>query len=85
MLGTPVDLETVNPQGRIDVLAYRGMEKLTKRLEQQYGLVGVWDVLKPHINQAISKGMEGFEVPVEAKILLGILQANYKTDTKTEG
>jgi hypothetical protein len=84
MLGTPVDLETVDPQGRLDVLAYKGVEKLTRHLESQYGVVGVWDVLKPHINTAINKGFEGFEVPTEAKILLGILQANYKVE-KTEG
>lgn len=84
MLGTPVDLETVNPQGRIDVLAYRGMEKLTKHIESQLGLQGVWDVLKPHINEGISKGLAGFEVPMEAKILLGILQANYKTEIENK-
>ena len=78
MLGTPVDLEKVDPTGRVDVLAYRGAERLAQHLEQQYGVVGIWDVLKPHINTAISKGLEGFEVPLAGKILLGIMQANYK-------
>ena len=70
------DLEKVDPRGRCDVLLYRGLEKVTKKLEEKYGIKGVWDTLQPHINSAVVKGLAGFEIPIEATILLGILQAN---------
>ena len=73
-----VDLESVNPQGRLDVLAYRGVEKFAKHIEGQFGLNGVWDAIKPHVSDVVSKNMTGIEIPTEAKVLLSILQANYK-------
>jgi hypothetical protein len=73
-----VDLNSVNPQGRVDVLAYRGAEYLTKQLETQYGLSGIWDNLQPHVNRAIARGFEGFEIPTELKVILSIIQANMK-------
>ena len=72
------DLETVNPVGRLDVLAYKGVERLAKFIEEKNGLVGIWDVVKPHVNSAVINNVSGIEIPVEAKILLGILQANWK-------
>jgi hypothetical protein len=72
------DLETVNPNGRVDVLAYRGVEKLARFIEEKNGLVGIWDVLKPHVNKAIASNLGNVEIPVEGKILLSILQANWK-------
>ncbi len=72
------DLETVNPSGRLDVLAYRGLEKLTKHIEQQQGLQGIWEALKPHVNKVIVDHVSGVEIPTEAKVLLAILQTNYK-------
>ena len=71
------DLETVNPQGRLDVLTYRGVEKLAKYIEEKNGLTGIWDIVKPHVNKAIVDNVSGIEIPTEAKILLAILQANY--------
>ena len=78
------DLEKVPAAGRCDVLVYRGAEKLTKHLEEKFQVQGVWDALKPHINSAVVKGMGGFEMPIEATILLAILQANY-TKKSEEG
>ena len=72
------DLETVNPQGRVDVLAYRGVQKLAQHIEQQTGLQGIWDIVKPHVNKVIVENVGKVEIPIEAKILLAILQANYK-------
>jgi hypothetical protein len=72
------DLETVNPVGRLDVLVYKGVEKLAKFIEEKNGLVGIWDVVKPHVNSTVVSNVSGIEIPVEAKILLGILQANWK-------
>jgi hypothetical protein len=76
MLGT--DLETVNPGGRVDVLAYRGVEKLARYIEEKNGLSGIWDAVKPHVNSAVVNHISGVEIPTEAKILLSILQANWK-------
>lgn len=79
------DLEKVPPAGRCDVLVYRGAEKVVKLLEEKYKINGVWDALAPHVNTAVVKAMSGFEIPVEAKILLSILQANMvkKDDTNS--
>ncbi len=71
------DLETVNPQGRLDVVAYRGVELLAKFIEEKHGLAGVWDAVKPHVNKAVVEHVSGIEIPTEAKVLLAILQANY--------
>jgi hypothetical protein len=73
------DLEKVNPAGRVDVLAYRGVEKLAKHLESQHGLEGIWDILKPSINKAIgNSGLGSLDIGVEGKILLALLQAKTK-------
>lgn len=74
------DLETVNPNGRLDVLAYRGVEKLAKHIEESHGLQGIWDAIKPHVNQAVVNHVSGIDIPTEAKVLLAILQANYKKE-----
>jgi hypothetical protein len=72
------DLEQQNPQGNVNWLVYRGAEYLTQYLENQVGIHGIWDNLKPHVNNAIVEGLSGFELPIEAKILLSIIQANMK-------
>ena len=71
------DLEKVNPQGRVDVLAYRGVEKLARHIEEKNGLAGIWDAIKPHVNEAIVRHVGNVDIPVEGKILLSILQANW--------
>lgn len=76
------DLETVNPSGRLDVLAYKGVRELAKHIEEKNGLSGIWDAVKPHVNDAIVRHIGQIDIPTEGKILLAILQANYK---KTEG
>ena len=73
-----VDLEQVDPKGRLDVLIYRGAETVAKQIEGQVGLSGIWDNLKPVVNSAVSEGMKGIEIPTELKVLLGIIQANWK-------
>jgi hypothetical protein len=72
------DLETVDPKGRIDVLVYRGAEQFLKGLEAQHGLSGIWDNAKPIVNQMVNKGISGIEIPAEVKMILGIIQANWK-------
>ena len=74
------DLETVDPRGRLDVLAYKGVERLTKHIESSHGLQGIWDAIKPHVNAAMVQHVSGIEIPTEAKVLLAILQANYKKE-----
>ena len=75
---TPVDLESVDPAGRVDVLAYRGVEKLAKFIEEKHQLKGIWDAVRPHVNKMVNEHVSGIEIPGEAKLLLAILQANYK-------
>ena len=77
---TKTDLETVNPSGRVDVLAYRGVQKLAEHIEKSNGLAGIWDAVKPHVNDMIVRHVGNIEVPTEGKILLAILQANYKKE-----
>lgn len=77
-----VDLETVDPRGRVDVLAYRGAEYLVNKIEAKYGISGVWDNVKPVVNGVVSKHLSDWEIPGELKILLGILQANYQPQVK---
>lgn len=72
------DLETVNPSGRVDVLAYRSVQKLAEHIEKTNGIVGIWDAVKPHVNDVIVNNISGMDIPTEARVLLAILQANYK-------
>jgi hypothetical protein len=76
MLGT--DLESVSPVGRLDVLTYRGVEKLARFIEEKNGLTGIWDAVKPHVNTVVVRNVSRIKLPTEAKILLSILQANWK-------
>jgi hypothetical protein len=70
------DLETADPRGRLDVLGYRAIEHVTKHLENMYGVAGIWDAMKPHVNKAMSEGLGRVKLPVEAKVLMSIIQAN---------
>jgi 2-C-methyl-D-erythritol 4-phosphate cytidylyltransferase len=72
------DLSVVDPTQRLDVLVFRGVEKLARFIEEKNGITGVWDAVRPHINSAVVKHVSGIEIPTEAKILLSILQANWK-------
>ena len=74
---TLVDLEKIDPQGRVDVLAYRGAEQIVRHYESQYGLSGIWDAVKPHVHHAVVKNITGTKIPTEVEIILRILQANW--------
>jgi hypothetical protein len=71
-----VDLETVDPRGRLDVAAYRGIEMLSRRIEATHNVVGIWDVLKPHANTLINKYLGSVEIPLEAEALLQLVMMN---------
>lgn len=71
-----VDLATVEPKGRVDVLAYKGVEWLTRYMESQHGVAGLWDALKPEVNKMIVANVSGIEIPVELKIILSVIQSN---------
>jgi hypothetical protein len=71
------DLDNVDLKGRVDVLAYRGIELIVKRFEKEKGLSGIWDNLKPHVNNIVNRHVTGIEIPSELKVLLGIMQANW--------
>jgi hypothetical protein len=72
-----IDLSSVNPSGRLDVLLYRGAEYLTKQIESRNGLTGMWDNLQPHVNTAVVNALDGFKIPTELKVLLSMIQANW--------
>jgi hypothetical protein len=76
MAVTKIDLESVDPRGRVDVVAYRGAELLAKKAEEKYGLKGIWDILKPHANVLATRYLSGIDIPLEAQILISLLQAN---------
>lgn len=71
-----VNLETDSPQGRLDVLAYKLAERLTKHIESSQGLSGIWDNIKPHVHEIVEKNVSGIKLPGEIKVLMEILQAN---------
>ena len=75
-----VDLESVSPVGRLDVLVYRGAEYFAKQLEAQYGLSGIWNNLQPHVNQAIGGALVGVEIPTELKVADLVLNFNTKSN-----
>ena len=72
------DLSTVSPVGRLDVLTYKGVERLARFIEEKNGLSGIWDAVSPHVNKFVAERVGRIEIPTEAKVLLAILQANYK-------
>jgi len=72
------DLEKVDPRGRVDVVAYKGVEYIVNQIEKNYGLTGIWDNVKEHVNRLVNEHISGVEIPGEAKLLLNIIQANYK-------
>jgi hypothetical protein len=71
----PVDLATVDPKGRIDVLAYKGIEWYVKQLEAKNGIV-IWDAIKPHVNKIVLNTVTGITIPPEVQIILAVIQAN---------
>jgi len=75
-----VNLETVNPAGRVDVLAYRGVEWYIKQLEEQHG-IKLWDALKDQVNSLVVNTVTGMEVPTAVTVILSILQANLQKQT----
>lgn len=73
-----IDLDSVDPKGRLDVLIYKGLGMLVETLEQQQQVSGIWDNIKPHVGNVIASQMQGVEIPTEVRVLLGILQSNMK-------
>lgn len=76
------DLEQVDPRGRFDVLVYRGLQGLLEKVEVDHGLQGIWDNARPLVNEVVSKHVSGIEIPMELKVLLGIVQANWNRGEK---
>lgn len=73
-----IDLESVDPKGRFDVLVYNFIQHLTNGIESKHGLSGIWDNAKPLVNQVVNEHVSGIEIPSEMKMILGIMQANMK-------
>ena len=77
-----VDLETISPVGRIDVLLYNLAKHGIKYYESASGLNGIWDNVRNHVNEGIYKGLSGVEMPSELRIILGIIQSNMNKEDK---
>lgn len=73
-----MDFDTIDPKGRLDVLIYNLARHGIGMLEQSNNVTGIWDNLKPAIGNIIGEYVTPIELPNEAKILFGILQANYQ-------
>lgn len=73
-----VDLESVDPKGRLDVLLYKLAGHFVGHLESKNGVSGVWDNIKPMVSNVLQDHVTPIELPQEARILFGILQANYQ-------
>jgi hypothetical protein len=71
-----LDLREVNPIGRLDVLAYKLVERLTGHLEKKIGLEGVWPAIESDVQKLVTRGLGQLDIPNEARILLAIMQAN---------
>ena len=71
-----IDLNTANPQGRVDVLAYKFAERLARLAEAKYGLSGIWDSVKPHVHEAVVGSISGLEIPPVAKVILTLITTN---------
>jgi hypothetical protein len=72
-----VDLRNANPQGRVDVLLYRILERMAPTFEQKIGLKGVWDAVSPNVHDLIVENVTPIKLAPEVKMLLTIMQANY--------
>ncbi len=71
------DLESVNPEGRVDVIAYKLSKILVEKLEGKIG-VQLWDKVKNPIQEVITdnipKDMVGSEFK-EIQAILGYLKS----------
>jgi hypothetical protein len=71
-----VDLNTAPALGRVDVLAYKFAEQMARLAEAKFEVSGIWDAVKPHVHEAVVRGISGLELPTEAKVILNLIQAN---------
>jgi hypothetical protein len=46
-------LENTDARGRLDVLAYKLSERVITELGEYWGIGGIWDQCKPHMEEAI--------------------------------
>jgi hypothetical protein len=72
-------LAEVNPQGRVDALLYRLVERYMGRLESEGGLVGLRENLLPSIEKAIRRNVSAKNVlPEEVRGALTVLHQNLR-------
>ena len=77
----PMQLAQVaDARGRVDVAAYRIVERLMERIEQERGLVGVRENLLPLIEAAITRSLPRENllktVPPELRAILTVIGQN---------
>lgn len=57
-------LREVEPEGRLDVLAFNLIRGVVKGAERKYGIEGVWDEIEDGIEHAIRGQIPGNRYPV---------------------
>ena len=80
-----IDLDMVDPTGRLDVAVYRFLGLIAQSLEPRYGLDGAWNVIKPHAGALINQYLDGVEVPTEAELVMKLMLLGGKSKAQTEG
>lgn len=49
-----MSLEDQDPFGRLDVAAYRMSQRVIQELESYWGVPGLWDMIKIHVEDGIN-------------------------------
>lgn len=63
-----VRLSEVNPEGRLDVLAYGVVKKVVRKVELEQNLPGLWEELEGYAERLIGNAIGGDRVPMVGAI-----------------
>lgn len=61
-------LSEVNPEGRLDVLAYGIARKLVRKVEKEQNLPGLWDELDGYVERLVKEAVGGDRMPMVGAI-----------------
>lgn len=70
-------LKDANPEGRLDVVAYKVAEKLIGRLEEKTGLK-LWDAANGYVEEIIGEVLPAsrIQLPTEVAMIIDVLRKN---------
>lgn len=65
-------LGEVDPEGRLDVVCFKGAEFIAKELSNRIG-INVWDLVDKHVEELIREYVpaDKIEIPIELKKIMG--------------